>query len=206
MNKPSLLLLLLMVSLPSLTAQDLEFTEWEKETFLKQPPEVIMNVAGIKPGMIIGEIGAGFGRITLHLAQRIGPTGKIYANDINQEALDSLRRRSVRAGLNNVETISGEINDPLFPEGSLDMAIFVWTYHWLDNPVLFLKNLKPALKPDAIVVLVEPDPVRGPGGEDHGVSADRMKTEAQQAGFRLVATETMLKEDLIFILKHSTYE
>ena len=99
----------------------------------------------------------------------------------------------------------GQVNDPLFPEGSLDIAIIVWTYHWFDNPVLYLKNLMPALRPDAKVVLVEPDPVRGPGGKDHGVSVERMKAEAEKAGFELVKTETFLPEDLIFILEKNLY-
>ena len=201
MNKIIHGLLFLFAVTTYVTAQELDFTEWEKQTFIKQPPDKIMDVAGIKPGMIIGEVGAGYGRITLNLAKRTGPKGKIYANDINKEALDSLKRRCESAGLGNVKVVLGQVNAPLFPEGKLDIAIIVWTYHWLDNPVLFLKNLMPALKPDAKVVLVEPDPVRGPGGKEHGVSLERMKEEAANAGFELIKTETFLPEDLIFILE-----
>jgi len=196
-----LMQLFLIVGVNNLTAQELKFTEWEKQSFLRTPPEEIMDVAGIKSGMVIGEVGAGYGRITLHLACRIGSSGKIYANDINDEALDSLKKRCKRAGLNNVEIVLGQVDDPLFPEESLDIAIMVWTYHWLENPVTFLRNLMPALKQDAQLVLVEPDPVRGPGGKDHGVSVERMKAEAKASGFELLRTETFLPEDLVFILR-----
>jgi ubiquinone/menaquinone biosynthesis C-methylase UbiE len=175
--------------------------EWEKQTFMKQPPEKVMNAAGVKPGMVVGEVGAGRGRFTMHLARRVGPTGRIIANDIDEEGLEFLRERCQRAGIGNVEIILGLVDDPLFPEGSLDMAFMVWTYHFIDEPVALLKNLVPALKPGSTVVLVEPDPVRGPGGEDHGISPERMHKEAIEAGFELVRTDTLLPEDLIFVLR-----
>jgi len=174
---------------------------WEAKTFVKQPPEVVMDTAGIKPGMVIGEVGAGRGRFTLFLAKRVGPTGRILANDIDSAGLDVLRERCRKAGLLNVETILGKDDDPLFPRASLDMAFMVWTYHFFDKPVAMLKSLIPALKPGATVVMVEPDPVRGPGGVDHGVSVERMKREAAEAGFVLIRAETFLPEDTIFILR-----
>jgi len=183
------------------SGQQQSLEEWERQTFEKQPPEQVMDAAGIEPGMVIGEVGAGRGRVTLHLARRVGPEGKILANDIDAEGLEVLRARCEAAGISNVETILGEVDDPLFPEATLDMAFMVWTYHYFDQPVAMLKSLRPALKPGATVVLVEPDPVRGPGGPDHGISVERMRQEAEEAGFELVRTETILPEDLIFVLR-----
>jgi len=183
------------------THQQQSLEEWEAQTFEKQPPEQVMDSAGIELGMVIGEVGAGEGRFTLHLARRVGPEGRILANDIDADGLDILRERCEAAGISNVEIILGEVDDPLFPEATLDMAFMVWTYHFFDQPVAMLKSLRPALKPGATVVLVEPDPVRGPGGPDHGVSVERMRREASEAGFELVRTETFLQEDLIFVLR-----
>jgi len=183
------------------TGQQQSVEEWEKRTFTKQPPERIMDAAGVKPGMVVGEVGAGRGRFTIQLARRVGPAGKILANDIDVESLEYLRERCQRASIGNVETIVGQVDDPLFPTGALDMAFMVWTYHYLDQPVAMLKNLLPALKPGATVVLVEPNPVRGPDGSDHGVAPERMRREAAQAGFELVRTETFLPEDLMFVLR-----
>jgi SAM-dependent methyltransferase len=184
-----------------LIGQQQSIEEWEKQTFLKQPPGKVMDAAGIKPGMIIGEVGAGHGRFTMHLACRVGTKGKILANDIDAEGLGYLHERCIRAGINNVETILGEVDDPHFPEGILDMVFMVWTYHFFDQPITMLKKLFPTLKPGATIVLVEPDPIRGPGGSDHGISPERMRRDAAQAGFEVVRIEDFLPEDLIFILK-----
>jgi SAM-dependent methyltransferase len=193
------LIALFMVTL--LIGQQQSIEEWEKQTFVKQPPEKVMDAAGIKPGMIIGEVGAGRGRFTMHLARRVGTKGKILANDIDAEGLAYLRERCQRAGINNVKTILGEVDDPHFPEGALDMVFMVWTYHFLDQPIAMLKKLLPTLKPGGTIVLVEPDPIRGPGGSDHGISPERMRRDAAQAGFEVVRIEDFLPEDLIFILK-----
>ena len=192
---------LLIVTSTTVGGQSQSNEAWEKKTFEKQPPEKVMDAAGVEPGMTIGEVGAGRGRFTLHLALRVGPTGKILANDIDTESLAILRNRCKEEDIENVETILGEIDDPLFPPGTLDMVFMVWTYHFLDEPVRLLKSLKPALKSGSTVVLVEPDPVRGPGGSDHGVSPERMRKEAAEAGFELVRTDTFLPEDLLFVLR-----
>jgi SAM-dependent methyltransferase len=181
--------------------QQQSIEEWEKQTFIKQPPEKVMDAAGIIPGMIIGEVGAGRGRFTIHLARRVGPKGKILANDIDGEGLAYLRERCQRAGIINVETILGEVDDPNFPIEALDMVFMVWTYHFFDQPITMLKKLLPTLKPGGTIVLVEPDPIRGPGGSDHGISPERMRRDAAQAGFEVVRIEDFLPEDLIFILK-----
>jgi SAM-dependent methyltransferase len=168
-----ILVTLFMVNI--LIGQQQSIEDWEKQTFIKQPPEKVMDAAGIEPGMIIGEVGA--------------------------EGLACLDERCRRAGINNVETILGDIDDPHFPRGTLDMIFMVWTYHFFDQPIAMLKKLLPALKPGSTIVLVEPDPIRGPGGEDHGISPERMRQDAAQAGLEVVRIEDFLPEDLIFVLK-----
>jgi SAM-dependent methyltransferase len=182
-------------------ARQQSIESWEKRTFIKQPPEKVMDAAGIKPGMIIGEVGAGRGRFTMHLARCVGKNGKILANDIDAEALAYLRERCKRARINNVETILGEVDDPHFQDGALDMVFMVWTYHYFDQPMAMLKKLLPTLKPGGTMVLVEPDPIRGPGGEDHGISPERLRQDAAQAGLEVVRIDDFLPEDLIFVLK-----
>jgi len=133
--------------------------EWEKAiNKIMQPPEKVMDAIGIKPEMIIGELGAGHGRYTVHLAKRVGNTGKIYANDINDNALSQLRERCKKDNITNVETILGEEENPLFPKQALDMAIMIWVYHGFDTPPInLLKNLKSGLKPGASLIIIEPN-------------------------------------------------
>jgi ubiquinone/menaquinone biosynthesis C-methylase UbiE len=192
---------LAVVAPPVMLDQSESLEAWEAKTLEKQPPEKVMDAAGVQPGMVVGEVGAGLGRFTVHLARRVGPGGRILANDIDAGALSFLHDRCAKAGIDNVETILGKEADALFPEGTLDLVFMVATYHWFDQPVAMLESLTPALKPGATVFMVEPDPERGPGGSDHGVSTDRVRREAAEAGFELIRTETFLPEDLIFVLR-----
>ena len=186
-----------------LLAQSSSYEEWEKRTFEKQPPDVVMAVAGIEPGMVVGEVGAGRGRFTMHLARRVGPGGKVFANDIDGEALAFLAQRCEKTGVRNVETILAAGGDPGFRPGSLDMAFMVWVYHYVEPPVALalLRNLKPALRPGATVVLVEPDPARAPHSEGSPVTPDRVRRDAEETGFEVVRIDTRLPEDLIVILR-----
>jgi SAM-dependent methyltransferase len=174
----------------------------ERSTNQRQPPEKVMDAIGVRPGMVIGEVGAGRGRYTVHLARRVGDSGKIYANDINTRSLDYLRDRCRREGIGNVETILGEVEDPLFPDDSLDMVFMVLTYHHLADPTALFRNLIPSLKPGATVVVLDPDPVkdRDPGGRE-STSEEEIRKETEPAGFELVRTETFLERDNLFILR-----
>ncbi len=180
--------------------QSLENGErWANE---RQPPDKVMDAIGLKPGMVVGEVGAGHGRYTVHLAARVGPAGKVYANDIARGGLDYLKERCRKNGIKNVEIILGEVADPLFPKGALDMAFMVLTYHHLAKPVELLKNLAPSLKPGATVAVVDADPARsGETDPNESISQERMNREAGEAGYEVVRTETFLRRDNIFILR-----
>ena len=129
-GKPFIFLLFALVVIPSFAACQTgleEIGEWS--TNRRQPPDKVMAAVGVKPGMVIGEVGAGHGRYTVLLSAKVGETGKIYAEDIDRSSLDHLRKRCAKAGLSNVEIIAGEVADPLFPKASLDMVFMVLTYH-----------------------------------------------------------------------------
>lgn len=166
-----------------------------------QPPDVVMDILNIRPGLVIGEVGAGRGRVTVHLAARVGAGGKIYANDIDAAALDYLRARCQRNGIANVETVLGTVEDARLPENALDMAFMAWVYHHVAAPVPLLKSLLPGLKPWGIVVLVEPKP-SSTERASRKLTRELVEEDAGAAGFRLDAMmEDRLKADNIFILR-----
>jgi len=168
----------------------------------RQPPAKVMDAIGLKAGMVIGEVGAGRGRYTVHLAVRVGPTGRVYANDINADGLTAVRDRCVREKLTNVETILGRVDDPLFPKDALDLAFMVLTYHHLARPVDLLKNLISSLKPGATVVVIDPDPVKDADrGGSESTSREKIEREAAAAGYEIAGVETFLPRDNLFILK-----
>lgn len=195
----------------SYEVQSQRIEAWEKRiNEERQPPDKVMDAIGVKPGMFIGEVGAGRGRYTVHLARRVGNKGKIFANDIDENALSYLRERCERNDIRNIETILGNDDDPLFPEKSLDMVIMVWVYHMLDKPLPMLKNLKSSLKPGATLVILDPPDeeivgeIKSMGGKiepDRLTISERIKKESAEAGFELVRMESFLPKDDIYILK-----
>jgi glyoxylase-like metal-dependent hydrolase (beta-lactamase superfamily II)/ubiquinone/menaquinone biosynthesis C-methylase UbiE len=180
----------------------------------RQPPDKVLDAIGVKKGMVIGEVGAGRGRYTVHLADRVGSTGKVYANDISPAAIEALRARCQRDRLTNIEPILGEEEDPLFPEAGLDMIFMVWVYHMVESPVPLLRSFGPSLKAGAPVVMVEPVPeeireelqhATSMGASDFHVNvltAESMEAYANQAGFKLTRTiDDLLEKDIIYLLK-----
>jgi len=166
-----------------------------------QPPELVMDLLGIRPGQIIGEVGAGQGRVTVHLAARVGDQGKIYANDIDPAAIEYLRERCRRQGISNVEVIPGLVDDARFPKNTLDLVFMAYVFHHVDKPVPLLKSLMPSLKPWGFVAMAEPKP-ENIEKFARMLTRERVGQEAKEAGFQLDAViEGRLKEDNIFILR-----
>ena len=181
-----------------LCAQDKTFSiePWEARINKRQPPEKILDAIGARPGMVIGEVGAGSGRMTLWLAQRVGKKGSIYANDINRKSLQKLKARCRREGFNNVRTIAGEISDPRLPVNTFDMVFLINVYHHLDSPVPLIKKILPSLKLRGYLAIVECDPDKVNWGKEEGCNS---KTDMiRELGVKII---TFLNEDNIYIAK-----
>lgn len=164
-------------------------------------PEKVMNVVGVKSGMTIGEVGAGRGYFTFHLSRRVGNTGKIYANDINTRVLASIRRKCEQEGISNIETIAGEVVDPLFPDDALDMVFIVNAFHDLAKPVELLNNIVPSLKPGGPVVIIDRDPDKLGGFNRHVLTQEEVLAHIKNSDFDLDRIETFLPQHNIYIIK-----
>jgi ubiquinone/menaquinone biosynthesis C-methylase UbiE len=167
----------------------------------RQPPELVLKTIGIKPGMIIGEVGAGRGRYTVQIASRIGPSGMIYANDIVEEYLQYIERRCADHGLTNVKTVLGGLTDPKLPPAALDMVIMVNVVHCLAKPVELLRNIKKSLKPDGVIAIVEGNLDKDPSTAGEWYSRSKLLKIYKDAGYDLVREETFLPKDNIYFLK-----
>jgi precorrin-6B methylase 2 len=178
----------------------IEVETWEVRINLRQPPAKVIDTIGLKPGMVIGEVGAGGGRITLWLAQRVGPNGHVYANDIDEKALSHLKTRCEKAGFMNVTTIVGTVTKPRFQPHSLDIAFVTNTYHHLEKPIELVKNLLPSLKENGILAIVERDADRAVSREE-ATSKDDFVRQMAAAGFDVIRIETFLQEDNIYIAR-----
>jgi ubiquinone/menaquinone biosynthesis C-methylase UbiE len=166
-----------------------------------QPPEQIMDVVGVRAGMRIGEAGAGEGYLTFHLARRVGGRGIVYANEISEGDLETIRNRAQREGVANIVTVLGETEDPLFPENDLDMVIMVYVLHHLDRPIEFLQNLEGYLKPDAPVVIVEKNTDTKRSHPPQFMTNRQILETIEESGYELERTEDFLPRDTIYIYR-----
>jgi predicted methyltransferase len=156
-----------------------------------QKPEQIMDALAIADGSSVADIGAGAGWFTIRLARRVGPRGTVYAQDVQRQMLEAIRRRVAREGLRNVDTRLGQGSDPNLPQHALDAVLVVDVYPEVDDRVAFLRNLTEALKPNGRLGIVNFMPGRGgpgPVGEE-GVRVDAsvVEADAKAAGLRVLA-------------------
>jgi SAM-dependent methyltransferase len=144
----------------------------------------IVRLLELKPGMTVGDVGAGSGYHTIRLSRLVGPSGSVVAQDVTREYLIELARRTERLGLKNVTFALGEPHDPRLPASSLDAAILVHMYHEIIQPYAFLHNLAPALKPGARIGIVD---LERPTSE-HGTPIELLRCELTAVGYREIAT------------------
>lgn len=165
-----------------------------------QEPDRIMDALGIADGARVADIGAGGGWFTIRLARRVGPNGKVYAEDIQQQMIESIERRMLRENVRWVETRLGTTTDPKVP-GNLNAVLIVDTYPQLDEPVLILKHLAAALAPNGRVGIVDwRKDVFGPGpAMNERLEPEVIIHDATRAGLRLHAHHRFLRYQYLLV-------
>jgi ubiquinone/menaquinone biosynthesis C-methylase UbiE len=166
-----------------------------------EQPDRVMEATGVKPGMVIGEVGAGHGYFTFWLSRGVGETGKVYANDIDRSALAYIGRTCADEKITNVETVLGTVDDPRFPPASLDMVFMVNSFHDLERPVELLAKLRPCLKPGATVVVMDRDPAKVSDPVHHFMTRAEVEETVGRSAFELVKVETFLRDHNLYILR-----
>src|SRR5881392_533379 len=140
--------------------------------------EQVMELAGVKQGMSVADVGAGEGYYTVRLARVVGPKGRVLAEDIVPDVRDQLSERVQRERLDNVAVKLGTAENPMLPSGSFDRLFLVHMYHEVQSPYAFLWHLREGVKPGGLVVVVESDrPVR-----QHGMPPKSLKCEFSALG------------------------
>jgi ubiquinone/menaquinone biosynthesis C-methylase UbiE len=182
-------------------AEWLERSERDQE----EEPDVALAVLKIPKGASVADIGAGSGYITEKLSARVGPDGRVFANDVQPQMLQILARRLAIRNIANVTLVQGTIDDPKLQPASVDLAIMVDVYHELSQPQTMLKHLKNALRPGGRLVLLEyrkEDPTI-PIKPEHKMSVAEAKMEVEAEGFTLAKVDAALPRQhiLIFTVK-----
>ena len=159
----------------------LERSERESE----ENPSRAIELLNFSQGMTVADIGAGSGYYALRIAKIVGPTGKVYATDIQPEMLSLLKKRMRQKNVSNVEAILGTEKDPKLPPKSCDLILLVDVYHEFSQPQEMLLKLKESLKDNGRLVLLEfrkEDPYV-PIRPEHKMSVKEAKIEVEAEGF-----------------------
>src|SRR5437773_9178871 len=171
----------------------------------EEEPDVALDVLKIPKGATVADIGAGSGYMTVKLARRVGPAGIVYANDVQPQMLEMLRRRIEKEKIANVTLVQGAIDDPKLPPASVDLELMVDVYHEFSQPQAMLRALRQALKPGGRLVLLEyrkEDPSI-PIRLEHKMAVAEAKLEVEAEGVTLSKVNDALPRQhiLIFTMK-----
>ncbi len=189
LNLRTLAAAILMLTTSIIHAQYKE-SEWKERDSWMSVSE-IFKLADINTGSAVADVGCHEGYLTVHMAKKVGPEGKVYAVDIKKSRLDALDEHLKDRNLNNVETILGDYDDPKLPEATLDVVVVMDTYHEIRDYMLVLKHIKKSLKPDGRIVLIEKlrshmrNKTREQQAEGHTLAMKYVKKELQEAGFSI---------------------
>ena len=140
----------------------------------------VMNKAGISRGMTVADIGAGEGYYTIRMAARVGKDGRVLAEDIVAQVRDTLADRVARERLENVSVRLGQPSDPRLPPASFDRILMVHMYHEIEQPYEFLWRVRPSLKPEGLVVVVDANRMT----QNHGTPPALLKCEFAAVGYQ----------------------
>lgn len=155
----------------------------------------ILEALGVGSGAVVADIGAGSGFFTVRLSRAVGPTGRVYAVDVNTRVLEQLRKRVGDEDLSNVVVVEGSAWDPRLATATLDAALIVNSYHEMPEHQAMLTNLRQALKPGGRLVIIEPispsrrDVPRDVQTRNHEIGVEHVQQDAREAGFRVVRLE-----------------
>jgi len=163
----------------------------------------VMDILKISGDKTVADIGAGSGWFTVRAAKRT--TGKVFAVEINQEYIDHIKNRATAEKLANITTVLGKADDPSLAKDSVGAVLILKTYHEIEKPITFMKNLRTALRKGALIGIID----RNGTGDDHGLDRDKVVSELGRAGYVLKEEYDFVKPDgmdyfLVFVAEART--
>ena len=167
---------------PSRPVADIVAPRWTAEDDRDDVGEFarVARIAGVRRGQAIADIGAGDGYYVARLSPLVGPTGRVFGQDIMPSYLALLARRVRTTPLENVTVALGDSHDPRLPAAALDLAIMIHMYHEIDQPFALLWNLATSMKPGGRLVILDLErPTFG-----HGTPIALLRCELRAVGYR----------------------
>lgn len=168
-----------------------------------QRPARLIRDLGLRPGQAVAEIGAGSGYLVRRLARAVGPRGRVYAVDVEPRMLSVLLERLRRTRLGNVTPVLGRDDDPLLPDGAVDLVLVVNTYHHFPGGSRYLRRLARLLRPNGRLVNVDFHRRETPVGPplERRIAREAFLRDARRAGLRLVREATFLPYQYCLVLR-----
>src|SRR5262249_46419124 len=171
------------------------------ERIEEEAPQGAIRVLKIPRGAAVADIGAGRGYMRMPLAAGVGQDGRVFANDLQPQMLEMLRRRLADRKITNVTLVQGTVDDPKLAPASVDLELMVDVYHELSQPQVMLRKLRDALKPGGRLVLLEyrkEDPTI-PIKLEHKMTVREARMEVEAEGFTLSHVDESLPRQHILI-------
>jgi ubiquinone/menaquinone biosynthesis C-methylase UbiE len=171
------------------------------ERIEEEAPDDAIAALDLKRGQVVADIGAGSGYMSIRMSKKVGPTGRVYSEDIQPEMIALLKKRIEKERITNTTTILGLVDDPMLPPAALDLELLVDVYHEFQKPQEMLRHLRDGLKPGGRLVLLEyrkEDPTI-PINPAHKMTVAVAKLEVEAEGFTLTKVDEVLPRQHILI-------
>jgi ubiquinone/menaquinone biosynthesis C-methylase UbiE len=164
--------------------------------------DYIISKLELKPGQVVADLGAGPGVISLPMAKTVGPTGRVYAVDIDQAFIDHINMRAKEQAIGNLTAVLGKLADPGLPARDVDVALFHDVLHHIKDRAEYLRNTAKYVKAGGRIAIVELDPTNGSHRNEPEltVSKDQAKAWLGDAGFKPVQEFDGLTENKWFVV------
>ena len=147
--------------------------------------QAIAGLMQIKPGMMVGEVGAGSGYLSRFIAEKVGADGRVLANELEPKMVEYMTARAVKEGLKNFRAVTGTPVSTGFDAGSIDAIAAVYSFSFFDQPAEMLKSMNESLKPNGLLLIVD-SPREGLTASSPGMDADEVVALATAGGFNRV--------------------
>lgn len=164
----------------------------------------------LRLGWVVADIGAGSeALLTIPVARRVGPVGRVYATELGERPLEQLREAVKKAAVANIEILAGDPSHTNLPDACCDAIFIRYVYHHFADPPAMNASLRQSLKPGGMLAIIEFAP-RGPEASSpadraddktHGVGADAVARELQQAGFELISSDQKSDRDVFVVAR-----
>jgi ubiquinone/menaquinone biosynthesis C-methylase UbiE len=158
----------------------------------------LVQILHVKPGSIVADVGAGSGEISIAMARRVGPQGRVYSTEINPKLLDKIRSLAQKENASNVIAIAGREDNTELPPDCCDAIFLRQVYHHLTDPLGMDRSLFQAMRPGGRLAIIDFEPNQLPGQPapsgvprnrgGHGVPKRIVAEELTRTGFMLVNT------------------